>query len=621
MKKRKYNFGGGMGGNYVQAATEVVGNIGKTINNTSKDNPNNTISVPDQEFGSMEEAINKETIRTTNPSEKLSLGEEIGFGILDTMLAPVSAVTGKSFSGLLGKNQGKGSKVGQIEAWASNNIAKPILKAIPITAPFAQAVDAVGKAVAPAMPDQQNNQITNPSLKFANGGSITMSRGQFIKEHNRLLKTLKSPSHKDDLREYNEQSQEMKKYLSNGGNMGLTDYKGLTHEQGGIQIPGKMAEVEDSETKFDVAEYVFSDRIKVPGSDHTFASKSKSIRNRYSKRPDDAISIEAMNKELSNLMNSQEAIKMEKFAKQVNKTMSMAPEGLDISPLMQMFGGKQYRYGGKLRKYAKGGPINPPGDEAYVTYDEMGNPIPADVLYAPTDTTVPTPEPKERTPQMGDTNVEGGIEKVFEPKAKAFSESYDMAGNSPLGYIGSSIGPLANVIAAIGAKNARLTPSLKLKRINTRPAEVIAQQQGDTALASGVDAIKNVAPTSGSYLANVGNLASNVASEVGRNVAGIRYEGDLQNVGIANQESAMNNQIMTNNNLLQDQSDAQRWNLGLKAAENLGNNLSTMGAEQNLANRDLLALDLLGTENYEYVREKDPKTRKWKIVKRYKTTT
>lgn len=45
---------------------------------------------------------------------------------------------------------------------------------------------------------------------------IKMSKKEFMKEHKRLLKVLKSPSHKDDLEEARKQELEVKEYTRKG---------------------------------------------------------------------------------------------------------------------------------------------------------------------------------------------------------------------------------------------------------------------------------------------------------------------------------------------------------------------------------------------------------------------
>lgn len=86
----------------------------------------------------------------------------------------------------------------------------------------------------------------------------------------------------------------------------LTHFNGPTHEEGGIAL-GQDAEVEGGETRHE--DYIFSDRIKVPGKKITFAEQSKLIEKRYAKRPDDKLSVQAKQLELQRLTAAQESIR------------------------------------------------------------------------------------------------------------------------------------------------------------------------------------------------------------------------------------------------------------------------------------------------------------------------
>jgi hypothetical protein len=87
------------------------------------------------------------------------------------------------------------------------------------------------------------------------------------------------------------------------GNGGFTEFNGATHEEGGVQLPA--FEVEDKETMYN--DYIFSNRVTMPKSKLTYAEKSKFIRSKYSKRPDDKMSAESMDRELNALMQAQES--------------------------------------------------------------------------------------------------------------------------------------------------------------------------------------------------------------------------------------------------------------------------------------------------------------------------
>lgn len=97
---------------------------------------------------------------------------------------------------------------------------------------------------------------------------------------------------------------------------GYQEYNGATHANGGIVT--SFGEVEDGETR--QGDYIFSNRLPVPGENKSFAEKHKEIK-------DDP-------KEVKKLMKLQESIKSN------NEN-----------------GGEQFRYGGgyKTKKYANGG--------------------------------------------------------------------------------------------------------------------------------------------------------------------------------------------------------------------------------------------------------------------------
>ena len=95
--------------------------------------------------------------------------------------------------------------------------------------------------------------------------------------------------------------------MAQGGE--LTQYNGGgTHEEnprGGIDV-GPNAQVEDKETRWE--DYIFSDRIKIPGKKYTFAEASKKIANKY-KRENDSFEKKAKEKEMKGLMAMHESEK------------------------------------------------------------------------------------------------------------------------------------------------------------------------------------------------------------------------------------------------------------------------------------------------------------------------
>ena len=96
-------------------------------------------------------------------------------------------------------------------------------------------------------------------------------------------------------------------------------------------------------------------------------------------------------------------------------------------------------------------------------------------------------------------------------------------------------GAAAAAKGLLGKNRFQNIPPATVNYINTRPADVLAERQGELALAAGLGGLRDNATTQGNYLANVANLAAASGIGTGSNVANIRFQGDTQNLGIANQ--------------------------------------------------------------------------------------
>lgn len=93
--------------------------------------------------------------------------------------------------------------------------------------------------------------------------------------------------------------------MAEGGN--LTEFKGYSHELGGIPLPDSNNEVEDKETSY--KGFIFSERLKIPGKNKSFAQESKRIKKQYGQRTDDPYDQQAMEEELAELAHLQEKLK------------------------------------------------------------------------------------------------------------------------------------------------------------------------------------------------------------------------------------------------------------------------------------------------------------------------
>jgi len=127
--------------------------------------------------------------------------------------------------------------------------------------------------------------------------------------------------------------------MANGGE--LTQYNGNTHANGGIPI-GQGAEVEDKETRWE--DYIFSERLKIPGKKYSFADASKKIEAKYSKRKNDSYDKKAKEREMKSLMAMQESERERMDLDHQNKMKETFAAGGDM----------KYPDGGEL-------PINPDG--------------------------------------------------------------------------------------------------------------------------------------------------------------------------------------------------------------------------------------------------------------------
>lgn len=104
----------------------------------------------------------------------------------------------------------------------------------------------------------------------------------------------------------------------------IIEYKGKTHKEGGIKVG--QYELENGEISFplqDGVEFVFSNNPKInPSQSKTYAQRARSIIKKYSKRPDDSLSLNSLNQELLTLANEQESMK-----KSANKRNKLDPGG------------------------------------------------------------------------------------------------------------------------------------------------------------------------------------------------------------------------------------------------------------------------------------------------------
>jgi hypothetical protein len=128
----------------------------------------------------------------------------------------------------------------------------------------------------------------------------------------------------------------------------LTEFnEGGRHEENslggipqGMNPEGQMNLVEEGETKFDAENYIYSDSLKVDKElaeafnlapkmvGKTFADASKMAGRKKSKRQGDAIETAANEKDLSNLMEAQEAFKQARIEEKLQEIAELDPNAL-----------------------------------------------------------------------------------------------------------------------------------------------------------------------------------------------------------------------------------------------------------------------------------------------------
>jgi hypothetical protein len=141
----------------------------------------------------------------------------------------------------------------------------------------------------------------------------------------------------------------------------LNEFNGPSHEEGGITLGGDQpfAEVEGQETSAKLpdesgeeGQYIYSDRLKPKGSKRTFAQLSKSIENKYKRRPGDKLSEASKMRDLEALKAQQEQVREAMIADTYKKA-----------------------YGGDLPKYNFGDWLAKPSTQTGI-YDAAGTILP-----------------------------------------------------------------------------------------------------------------------------------------------------------------------------------------------------------------------------------------------------
>lgn len=320
----------------------------------------------------------------------------------------------------------------------------------------------------------------------------------------------------------------------------ISEINGASHEQGGIQVPNKGAEVEDGETIYNPENYVFSaslfpdekllkDLGFTNSESKKYANKSFSYISKVIKKKidnlrdnDDSLTKQTIDRYMSKLIEGQESLKnsnnvqnnlenfrtggfmvqdppVKKLRFDLNQT-DLQGSGSTENPMYNL---NQYNLDGS----------------GLNTNEDLSNQ--SDMYYNFTPDQPVTPINKNEEESIEDLNS-----KV-----------------NPYPYIASGITNIGKSILNLTQRNPAMARNLNLKRINTRPSEVLAEKQYDNALASYMRNLKDNAPSAGSYISNLSNIASDLSEKSAMTTAGIRQQGDLKNIEIANQEEITNQGI------------------------------------------------------------------------------
>jgi len=180
---------------------------------------------------------------------------------------------------------------------------------------------------------------------------------------------------------------------------------------------------------------------------------------------------------------------------------------------------------------------------------------------------------------------------------------------------GTMIGQLAGPASQFFQKKPEPFKYQKAKATTLDPttAIILANQASREAQSLADYNIKQNAPTSGSYLANMRANAAQAGFGRGRTGAGIRQQYDIQNAGILNQIEQQNTEI-ENRNIDAIQQDLANWQeQRTNALYNAGANMAGMRKDYKGNQINEMIAKNLGTNNYKY----DPVTETFT----YKTTS
>jgi hypothetical protein len=385
---------------------------------------------------------------------------------------------------------------------------------------------------------------------------------------------------------------------------GLTQFDGPKHSEGGIRINPQI-EVEGGETMNQ--EFIFSDSVKPKGSKLSYAELSKRIENKYKKRGEDKMALEAKQRELDKL-------------KTLHESDPQILKGREKQQATQMkFGGYKYTLGGNPFSYNPDdytdGMITDPTEQPFATDfkrvysgDQSSRDIKAEMRSLPESNNPMYLD--SRGNEIG-TSWNGEVAQSmlsFDPNApvkKSMNTTLPSTKIPVGGALMNAIGPTSQLVGTLidGVDPVNLN-RFNPEFVNYNPAIDTATRNAGDARAVLRDSVQNNARNSGQALSNLiaGNVG--VTSNLNEQVAGIKMNELNTNNQIRNQANQTNMGIANEEEILRQQNKAAYRQAIYGALTDVGNiGAGYMRDNQMAKAQDTMnqrSLDLMSSLPYRY---------------------
>jgi hypothetical protein len=347
---------------------------------------------------------------------------------------------------------------------------------------------------------------------------------------------------------------------------------------------------------------------------------SKKINNKYSRRPDDKISMESKERELGNLAKMQESTGL------TNNSRGMFKGGGKFNPNNPMSDDRATLVSGNFDSFGAGKPVSGSIDAGYspnkfsidpkegMTVKPFTYKTPGSLGY---DTPKQEPGSFNIKPPTADLEASKFIGETkgkynYNPTSPVDTNKPLQTEVNPLGYLASAIGPAYDV-----ARGLKGGDPVNFDRMNTkyqyadpRGAMAAANKGLTSAYNSAKNAVRNTTTSAGEYLANMTNIASKEGMERAATMASIKGQSDMANTQGLNQSNLTKDQYnaqiqMRESEARQQEEDAARSAVS-QGLHNFGQN--SLGYGQDLAmNKTQNTMLPLLADGYEYVIDDDGK--------------